>query len=70
MTTVTRYVSHNPHEADDPGLCFPSYEDLCARIEVLTEAMNRIADVTERWTDSLVSQVNEIARAALNPEGK
>ena len=33
--------------------------------EELAVELNRIADVTERWTDSLVSQVNEIARAAL-----
>ena len=30
----------------------------------LAVELNRIADVTERWPDSLVSQVNEIARAA------
>ena len=46
-----------------------------AQIAALTErcerqrvALERIADVTERWTDSLVSQVNEIARAALETE--
>ena len=32
--------------------------------ELLVE-MGRIADVSERWKDSLVSQINEIAREAL-----
>lgn len=31
---------------------------------LLTE-MERVADVSERWEDSLVSQINEIARAAI-----
>jgi len=31
----------------------------------LAVELNRIADVTERWTYNLASQVNEIARAAL-----
>ncbi len=39
-----------------------------ARIAALSEEMERIADLTERWTDSLVSQVNEIARAALGEQ--
>lgn len=32
--------------------------------ELLVE-MERIADVSERWEDCLVSQINEIARAAI-----
>ena len=32
--------------------------------ELLTE-MERIANVSERWEDCLVSQINEIARAAI-----
>jgi len=32
--------------------------------DLLTE-MERIADVSERWEDCLVSQINEIARAAI-----
>jgi hypothetical protein len=36
-----------------------------ARNAALVEQMERIADLSERWTDSLVSQVNEIARAIL-----
>jgi hypothetical protein len=38
------------------------------RIEKLEKALNRIADLTERWNDSLDLQANEIARKAL--EGK
>ena len=38
-------------------------------IERLRHEMERIADVSERWPNSLVSQINEIARAALK-EGK
>ena len=38
------------------------------RIEKLEAAMRRIADLTERWEYNLISQVNEIARKAL--EGK
>jgi len=38
---------------------------LQAEVEALKLEMRRIADLTEKWTDSLVSQVNEIARAAL-----
>jgi hypothetical protein len=37
-------------------------------IERLRHEMERIADVSERWPDSLVSQINEIARAALKDE--
>jgi len=43
-------------------------ERLRAENERLWEEMERIADVSEKWTDSLVSQINEIARTAL--EGK
>lgn len=35
------------------------------QIAALREALGRIADVSERWENSLVSQINEIARAAL-----
>jgi hypothetical protein len=42
----------------------------CKRAATLMTEMERIADLTERWTDSLVSQVNEIARAVLSPEGE
>jgi hypothetical protein len=35
------------------------------QIERLRHEMERIADVSERWPDSLVSQINEIARAAM-----
>jgi len=38
------------------------------RIEKLEAALHRIADLTERWDHDLISQVNEIARKAL--EGK
>jgi predicted transcriptional regulator YdeE len=41
---------------------------LTAEIERLRHEITRIADLTERWQDNLVSQVNEIARTAL--EGK
>jgi hypothetical protein len=46
----------------------PKLIEAAARIKKLEAALNSIADVTERWKDSLVSQVNEIARKAL--EGK
>jgi hypothetical protein len=38
------------------------------QIEQLRHEMERIADVSERWPDSLVSQINEIARAALKDD--
>ena len=38
------------------------------RIEKLEAALRRITDLTERWENDLVLQVNEIAREAL--EGK
>lgn len=34
-------------------------------IERLREELQSIADVSERWTDSLVSQINEMAHKAL-----
>lgn len=37
----------------------------CKKTAALRTEMERIADLTERWTDSLVSQVNQIAREAL-----
>ncbi len=40
-------------------------DEVANEIERLREEMERIADLTERWPDSLISQVNEIARAAL-----
>ena len=36
-----------------------------AEVVRLREEIERIADLTERWSDSLVSQANHIARAAL-----
>jgi hypothetical protein len=44
-------------------------EEALEEIERLREALERIAHVSEKWTDSLVSQINEIARAAL-PKGE
>lgn len=41
------------------------YHELKDEIERLRKEMERIADLTEKWTDSLISQVNEIARTAL-----
>lgn len=41
------------------------YVPLAHEAAALKVEMQRIADLTEKWTDSLVSQVNEIARAAL-----
>ena len=38
------------------------------RIERLEAAVRRIADLTERWEHDLISQVNEIARKALEGE--
>ena len=43
-------------------------EEAADRIEKLEAAVRRIADLTERWEHDLISQVNEIARKAL--EGK
>ena len=43
-------------------------ENLKIRIEKLEAALNRIANLTERWEHDLISQVNEVAREAL--EGK
>jgi phage host-nuclease inhibitor protein Gam len=44
---------------------FEKIEDLQEEVKRLRHEMERIADVSERWPDSLVSQINEIARAAL-----
>ena len=41
---------------------------LLDEIERLRHEMERIADVSERWPNSLVSQINEIARAALKED--
>jgi hypothetical protein len=38
------------------------------RIEKLEASLNRVVDLTNCWESSLISQVNEIARKAL--EGK
>lgn len=49
----------------------PSYVligDAAIEIERLRTELERIADLSEKWQDSLVSQINVIARAAL--EGK
>ncbi|CAB5220009.1 hypothetical protein UFOVP237_53 [uncultured Caudovirales phage] len=40
-------------------------EGAADEIERLRKEVERIADLTERWPDFLISQVNEIARAAL-----
>ena len=40
------------------------------RIERLEAAVRRIADLTERWEHDLISQVNEIARKALEGENE
>lgn len=39
--------------------------DHLSRIEKLEAALNRVVDLTNCWESSLVSQVNEIAREAL-----
>jgi hypothetical protein len=36
-----------------------------SEIERLRDELQRIADVSERWEDSLVSQINEMAHKAL-----
>jgi hypothetical protein len=41
-------------------------ERLRAENERLRWGVERIADVSEKWADSLTSQINEIARDALN----
>lgn len=43
----------------------PDLTALTSEVEQLRSEMERIADLSERWADSLVSQINEIARAAL-----
>ena len=40
--------------------------DLKAEVERLRVEMERIADLSEMWADSLVSQINKIARDALD----
>jgi hypothetical protein len=45
-------------------------EHLRAKIARLREALERCADVTEKWPDNLARQVNEIARAALAEQEK
>jgi hypothetical protein len=40
-------------------------EELADATRELVEALERIANVTDNWADNLASQVNEIARAAL-----
>lgn len=35
------------------------------KLDAVREALERIADVSERWENSLVSQINQIAREAL-----
>jgi len=41
------------------------YEQAADEIERLRNELQRIADVSERWKDSLVSQINEMAHEAL-----
>ena len=44
-----------------------AHNDALRERDALREALERIANLTEKWEHSLVSQVNEIARAALAP---
>jgi len=44
-------------------------ERLRSKVWALLNELQRIADVSERWEDSLVSQINEMAHQALK-EGK
>ena len=44
------------------------YGEAADRIERLEVALNQVVDLTDCWENSLISQVNEIARDAL--EGK
>ena len=78
---LTRYVHHDPQAVESPGAGFPSYEDLCARIEVLEEALRPFARLAEYGdahapdthdNDEIGVAVGDLrrARAALNPEGK
>ena len=46
------------------------YDEAAERIEKLEAAVRRIADLTERWEHDLISQVNEIARKALEGENE
>lgn len=48
--------------------CEKATAELTKENKRMRHEMTRIADLTERWEDNLVSQVNEIARTAL--EGK
>jgi hypothetical protein len=43
-------------------------EEAANHIEKLEAALNRVVDLTDCWENSLISQVNEIVRKAL--EGK
>lgn len=43
----------------------PDGPEAVKEIERLREALNRCADLSEKWEDSLVSQINLIARSAL-----
>ena len=63
MTDLVKRLRKGVMCGDDPIV-----EEAADRIEKLEAALHNIADVTEQWEDSLVSQVNEIARKAL--EGK
>lgn len=44
------------------------FEEQSDRIEKLEAALNRIVSLTDCWENSLISQVNEIAREALEEE--
>jgi hypothetical protein len=63
--------SHWPYEfADVDGKIKAAWAAAEAAVRAdatreLVEALERIANVTENWADNLASQVNEIARAAL-----
>jgi len=61
MVNSILLLSDPPQRVKD-ALCHAAADE----IERLRHELERIADVSERWPDSLVSQINEIARAALN----
>ena len=46
----------------------PDGPEAADRIEKLEAALNRVVSLTDCWESSLISQVNEIAREALEGE--
>jgi hypothetical protein len=63
-----QYAFYDPPPEDDDEFWIELVIKLKKEIKRLRYEMTRIADVSERWPDSLVSQINEIARAALKGE--